>query len=240
MRDGDGGGDSGGVPTVAETTAGRQLLELLDDTFPRAPFCGVADRLSATRDRPARLLADAAEFETMKKVFTAALIIARTRGLLAVFSEIIGRGQAGMEYAVELDGTKYYVKTAGDVVQCRWLALHCAAAEHLFTYNKAQAAFSAWIDLPRLVHGPELGSTVAAWNEDGLADHNESLTFVLSPKLLHSYVELQAVFHRLHVDRGEGSTLCTWRHTNGELCTKKRHWGAFCKAHSWLAERTPS
>ena len=198
------------------------------------------DRLSATRDRPARLLADAAEFETMKKVFTAALITARTRRLLDDFSEIIGLGQAGMEHLVELDGTKYYVKTAGDVLQCRWLALHCGEQEHQFTYNKAQAAFSAWIDLPRLVHGPELGSTVAAWNEHARADHNESLTFVLSPKLLHAYVELQAVFHRLYVDRGEGSKMCTWRHWNGYLCTKKRCWGAFCKAHSWLAKRTPS
>ena len=85
-----------------------------------------------------------------------------------------------------------------------------------------------------------LSGEVAAWNEHAVADHNESLTFVLSPKLLHAYVELQAVFHRLYVDRGEGSTMCTGRHGNGYLCTKKRCWGAFCKAHSWLAERTPS
>ena len=80
-----------------------------------------------------------------------------------------------------------------------------------------------------------LGRTVAAWKEHALADHNESLTFVLSPKLLHAYVELQAVFHR---DRGEGSTLCTWRHTNGELCTKKRRWSVFCRQHWRHADTT--
>ena len=190
-----------------------------------------------TRDR---MKVDSIPKETMKKVFTVALIIARTRGLFAEFSEIIGRGQAGMQYTVELDQSDYYVKTAGDVLQCRWLALHGASQEHWFPYNRAQAAFSEWIDLPRLVHGLELGSTVAAWKERALADHNESLTFVLSPKLLHAYVELQAVFHRLCVDRGEGSTMCTWRHWNGDLCTKKRRWGVFCKAHLCLTERTPS
>ena len=226
---GDGGGDSGGVLTVFEEA---ELAELLDDSFPRAPFGGGADRLSATRARPARLSADAADIDTMKKVFAAALIAARHRNLLADFSGLIERGQAGMEYAVQLDGSDYYVKTAGDVLQCRWLALHRADAEHAFTYNKAQAAFSAWIQLPRLVHGLELGSTVAAWKEHALADHNEALTYVLSPKLLHAYAELQAVFHRLFVDRGHGETLCTWRAASGALCPRKRRRGAFCREHA--------
>ena len=176
----------------------------------------------------------------MKNVFIVALITARNRGLFDEFSKIIERGQVGMKYHVDLDGSNLYLQTAGHVLQCRWLAFHCAQQEHRFTYNKAQAAFSKWIDLPNLVHDPELATTVAAWKEHALADHNESLTFVLSPRLLHAYVELQAVFHRLYLERGEARKLCTWRHKNGELCTKKRCWGAFCKAHSWKAEQDTS
>ena len=139
--------DASPALSVRGKAATKKLIELLEDNFPRPPFAGVADRLSATRDRTARLLADAAQCETMKKVFTVALITARTRGLFADFSEIIGRGQAGMQYIVELDGSEWYVKTAGDVLQCRWLALHYGEQEHAFTYNKARAAFSACICL---------------------------------------------------------------------------------------------
>ena len=176
----------------------------------------------------------------MKNVFIVALITARNRGLFDEFSKIIERGQVGMKYHVDLDGSNWYLQTAGHVLQCRWLATHCAQQEHRFTYNKAQAAFSKWIDLPNLVHDLELATTVSAWNEEALADHNESLTFVLSPRLLHAYVELQAVFHRLYLERGEARKLCTWRHKNGELCTKHRRNGAFCKQHSWMSEKDTS
>ena len=163
----------------------------------------------------------------MKNVFSAAFIVARNRGLFAEFSNIIRRGQIGMQNTVELDGKDCYIKNAGSVLQCRWLALHCGEQEHIFTCARAKAAFSEWIELPTLVHGMELGRTVAAWQEQALADHNESLTCVLSTRLLHAYLEFQAVFHRLYFERGEESTMCTWREPTGEHCLKKRHRHAF-------------
>ena len=128
----------------------------------------------------------------MGRTFAGALIRARLRGRFADFSQIIRRGQAGMEYIVSLNGQDCYIKAAGDVLQTKWLALHRADPAHAFPYNASQAAFSSWIDLPGLVHGKELGATVAGWKEHALADHNEALTCVLSPKMLHAYAELQA------------------------------------------------
>jgi hypothetical protein len=141
-----------------------------------------------------------------------------------------------MEYIVSLDEEAYYIKTAGDVLQTKWLALHRADPAHSFPYNTAQAAFSAWIDLPSLVHGKELGATVAGWKEHALADHNEALTCALSSKMLHAYAEMQACFHRLYLDKRHGETLCTWRNGSGALCPRKRRWDtAFCKEHAWLS-----
>ena len=190
----------------------------------------------ATGVRSFRRSATAVDVEVMRKTFAGALVRARLRGRFADFSDIIRRGQVGLEYIVSLGGKDRYIKAAGDALQTKWLALHRADPGHAFTYNAAQAAFSLWIDLPRLVHGKELGTTVAAWKEHALADHNEALTCVLSPKMLHAYMELQACFHRLYLDKGHGQTLCTWREGTGALCPRKRRWDtAFCKEHARLA-----
>ena len=159
----------------------------------------------------------------MKNVFTVAFIIARNCGFFADFSDIIGRGHIGMQYTVQLDGRDCWIKNAGHVVQSRWLDFHCGEQQHIFTNARAKAAFSEWIELPALVHGPELGRTLATWNEQALAAHNESLTFVLSSRLMHAYLELQVCFRRLYFDRGEESTTCTRREPTGEPCQKKRH-----------------
>ena len=143
---------------------------------------------------------------------------------------------SSLEYIVSLGGKDCYIKAAGDALQTKWLALRRSDPCHAFTHNAAQAAFSLWIDLPRLVHGQELGATVAAWKEHAVADHNEALTCVLSPKMFHAYVELQACFHRLYLDKGHGETLCAWRESTGALCPRKRRWDtAFCKEHARLA-----
>jgi len=60
-------------------------------------------------------------------IFCANALVGMPRKEACVVEDIDGSvlsAAAGMEYAVELDGSEYYVKTAGDVLQCRWLDLH--------------------------------------------------------------------------------------------------------------------
>ena len=66
-----------------------------------------------------------------------------------------------------------------------------------FRNTVGQAAASRWLQLPQLVHGKALGDYVASWNDHSLADHDEAITVLLPPKLLHVFCWLQALyFHK--------------------------------------------
>jgi len=85
-----------------------------------------------------------------------------------------------------------YVKSAGDMLQGYWVHLHLLDSRYHFSYNLCQAAFAKWMWLPRCMLGEDAG-----WSTHGMADFCEAATLYLPAKLMHTYLQCLANFHKL-------------------------------------------
>ena len=179
---------------------------------------------------------DASQVDTLKEEFTRAMCIARIQGAFETFSEKVNLGKVGLcetmfdDYKGNGVRERWMWKTGGDVMQGYWPEVHRVPHSCQWSHTVGQVFASRWLQLPQLVHGEVLGAYVASWNDHSLADHDEAVTVLLPPKLLHVFCwlhELRYQQNHAHLD----SALCSHRTSTGELCPKRARHDNLCWEH---------
>jgi hypothetical protein len=225
----------GGSQTRASSEQLEAAARLLDsEAWPVSPYSHGRLRVESTISMP---LPQVADLEDLRGAVVIAMDQARREGRYDVFSERVrALGKAGMceltfdDYKGNGVFEPWYLKTCGDMLQGYWQEQHRVPHSGEWSYTVGQVAVSEWLGLPALVHGPDLGTWVAAWSPHGVADHDETVTILLPSKLLHAYCSLHALYHHVHLG-GTATELCSFRGDNDELCPKKARHEGRCWKH---------
>ena len=225
----------GGSQTRASSDQLEAAGRLLDgEAWPVFPYSHGRLRVESTISMP---LPQVPDLEDLRGTVVIAMDQARREGRFDVFSERVrALGKTGMceltfdDYKGNGVFEPWYLKTYGDVLQGYWQEQHRVPHSGEWSYTVGQVAVSEWLGLPALVHGPDLGTWVAAWSPHGVADHDETVTILLPSKLLHAYCSLHALYHHVHLG-GTVTELCSFRGDNDELCPKKARHEGRCWKH---------
>ena len=128
------------------------------------------------------------------------------------------------------EGTAWYVKTAGDMLQCNWSFEQSLDYRFHFFYNTCQSSFMKWGHLEYcLFHSGSAPDTFT--NDHVVADLCETITLYLPSPLLHLYLQCMANFHKLYFSH---MSLPSCEFVGARApCFKRRVSGSnFCRRHS--------
>ena len=166
------------------------------------------------------------------RIVQLAMMLARTPELTVLREAAHSQGKSCMEALVHTyDWTveggpieEWYVKTAGDLLQCWWVHWLLLDSNYFFAYNHCQAAFARWLSLQRFLLGGDLW-----WEEHSQADLCEAATLYLPRHLAHKYLCVLANFHKLWA---QGRIIPRCQHVGRVPCHKRAlNNSHFCRRH---------
>jgi len=196
------------IPSFGFTPAEIGRARFLVDNHPRAPMWGpdIYTEVAAARGN---LFVEEGENQLLASMRILQCSFYRlgqiSEDVLKLKQRLVTDGKKAMEKEVitydwnsaSAEGTAWYVKTAGDMLQCNWSFEQSLDYRFHFFYNTCQSSFMKWGHLEYcLFHSGSAADTFT--NDHVVADLCETITLYLPYPLLHLYLQCMANFHKLY------------------------------------------
>jgi hypothetical protein len=228
------------IPNFGWTPAEIGRARFLVDNHPRAPMCGpdIYTEVAAARGN---LFVEEGENQLLASMRILQCSFYRlgqiSEDVLKLKQRLVTDGKKAMEKEVitydwnsaSAEGTAWYVKTAGDMLQCNWSFEQSLDYRFHFFYNTCQSSFMKWGHLEYcLFHSGSAPDTFT--NDHVVADLCETITLYLPSPLLHLYLQCMANFHKLYFSHMSLPS-CEFVGARAQ-CFKRRVSGSnFCRRH---------